>query len=124
MEPKILATDIAAFLNITVQAIHNQLKRKKLPFKKSRNRVYFEHSTARELLKLNLKPQVITFQIVKGGTGKTAICHSVAVRASLYGAKTLCIDLDQQGNLTTAFRVIAEKTPIMVEIINQKLPIK
>jgi chromosome partitioning protein len=122
-EPKMLATDVASFLNITVQAIHNQLKRKNLPFKKSRNRVYFNHQVAREILNIEFDPKVITFQIVKGGTGKTAICHSVAVRTALYGAKVLCIDLDQQGNLTTAFRVKPDKTPIMVEIINQKLSI-
>jgi len=124
MEPKMLATDIANFLNVTVQAVHNQIKRKNLSFKKSSNRIYFPHETSRKILDLKLTPKVITFQIVKGGTGKTAICHSVAVRASLYGAKTLCIDLDQQGNLTTAFRVDADQTPIMVEVINQKLPIK
>ena len=124
MEPKMLATDVANFLNVTVQAIHNQLKRKNLPFKKSRNRVYFDHDTAKEIINSKFTSQTIAFQIVKGGTGKTAMCHSVAVRAALYGARTLCIDLDQQGNLTSAFRIKPDKTPIMVEIINQKLSIK
>jgi chromosome partitioning protein len=124
MQPKMLASDIAAFLNITVQGIHNQLKRKNLTFNKSCNRVFFGYETSKSILNLKINPLVAAFQIVKGGTGKTAICHSVAVRASLYGVKTLCIDLDQQGNLTTAFRIKADQTPIMVEIINQKLPIK
>lgn len=124
MQPKMLATDMAKFLNITTQAIHNQLKRKELPFKKSRNRVYFDHITSKQISNINVTPQVIAFQIVKGGTGKTSICHSVAVRAALYGVKTLCIDLDQQGNLTSTFHIKSDETPIMVEIINNRLSLK
>lgn len=124
MHPKMLATDMAKFLNITTQAIHNQLKRKELLFKKSRNRVYFDHITSKKIANINVEPQIIAFQIVKGGTGKTSICHSVAVRAALYGIRTLCIDLDQQGNLTSTFHIKSDEVPIMVEIINNKLPIK
>lgn len=50
--------------------------------------------------KLNL-----SFQIVKGGVGKTSLSFSLAVRAHHYGARVLVIDLDQQGNLTRSFRI-------------------
>ena len=40
--------------------------------------------------------QNISFQIVKGGTGKTSLSYSLAVRAYQYGARVLCIDFDQQ----------------------------
>ncbi|ETO01929.1 hypothetical protein RFI_35509 [Reticulomyxa filosa] len=50
------------------------------------------------------KKQVISIQIVKGGSGKTAIALNLAIRASLYGEKVLLIDLDQQANLTDGFK--------------------
>ncbi|WP_131751117.1 MULTISPECIES: ParA family protein [Legionella] len=124
MEPKMLVSEAAEALGVTAQALHNQIKRKNLAHEKSRNRVYFGHQTAKELLGLNFSSQVLCFQIVKGGTGKTSMCLALGVRASLYGAKTLLIDLDQQGNLTKACRVSSHETPIMIEIINQELSIE
>ncbi len=119
-----LVSEAAEALGVTAQALHNQIKRKNLAHEKSRNRVYFGHQTAKELLGLNFSSQVLCFQIVKGGTGKTSMCLALGVRASLYGAKTLLIDLDQQGNLTKACRVSSHETPIMIEIINQELSIE
>jgi chromosome partitioning protein len=124
MDPKMLISEASEALGVTAQALHNQIKRKNLPHGKSRNRVYFSHETSKSLLSLTFKPQVISFQIVKGGTGKTSMCLAVGVRASLYGAKTLLIDLDQQGNLTKACRVQTHDTPIMIELINQEIPIE
>jgi chromosome partitioning protein len=66
----------------------------------------------------------VAFQIVKGGTGKTSLAHAVAVRANLYGARVLCIDLDQQGNLTQSFQVNAEELPVMVDILKEGLDLK
>ena len=46
------------------------------------------------------------------------MAHSFAIRANLYGAKVLCIDLDQQGNLSQAFGVNCDNSPVMVDVIN------
>jgi len=119
MNPKMLAIDAANFLNVSVQFIHKQLKTKNLNFEKSQNRVYFNHSTSKQLLNLKFSQKTIAFQIVKGGTGKTSLAHSIAVRANLYGARILCIDLDQQGNLTQSFKVNPEKNPVMIDILNE-----
>lgn len=119
-----LVSEAAEALGVTAQALHNQIKRKNLTHEKSRNRVYFGHQTAKELLSLKFAPQILSFQIVKGGTGKTSMCLAVGVRASLYGAKTLLIDLDQQGNLTKACRINSHDTPVMIELINQNIPIE
>lgn len=124
MEPKMLVSEAADALNITAQALHNQIKRKNLVHGKSRNRVYFGYQTAKDLLSLAFSPQILCFQIVKGGTGKTSMCLAIGVRASLYGARTLLIDLDQQGNLTKACRIDTHESPIMIELINQDLPIE
>lgn len=124
MSPKMLAIDAAALLNVSVQAIHKQLKTKNLEFSKSQNRVYFYHKTAKQIFKFKIKPKTVAIQIVKGGTGKTSLVHAIAVRASLYGIKVLCIDLDQQGNLTQSFQVNPEKTPAMVDVINGNFAIE
>jgi len=124
MDPKMLVSEVSLALGVTSQSLHNQIKRKNLHHSKSRNRVYFSHDTAKTLLGLDFSSQIIAFQIVKGGTGKTSICLSTGIRSCLYGAKTLLIDLDQQGNLTKACRIDTYDTPIMIELINQGLPIE
>ncbi len=73
-------------------------------------------------LKLILK-KIISFQIVKGRTGKTSITHSFAIRANLYGARVLCVDIDQQGNLSQAFNIDSKNLPVMIDIINNKASI-
>ena len=115
---KMTASETANILGVTVQYIHKQLKQKKLVSFKNQNRVYFGHSTAKEILKINFEKKVISFQIVKGGTGKTSITHSFAIRANLYGARVLCVDIDQQGNLTQAFNVDARDKPVMIDVIS------
>jgi len=124
MNPKMLAIDAANFLAVSVQYVHKQLKTKNLQFNKNQNRVYFGHNTSQQLFKLTIPPKIISIQIVKGGTGKTSLTHSIAIRANLYGMRVLCIDLDQQGNLTQSFKVNPEKTPAMVDIISNNFPIE
>lgn len=114
---KMTAADAANFLNITVQGIHKTLKAKNLISYKSQNRVFFGHETSKDLFRINFKKQVISFQIVKGGTGKTSLAHSFAVRANLYGCRVLCMDLDQQGNLTQTFGINASEFPVMIDVL-------
>jgi len=115
---RITAVDAAKLKNVTTQAIHKELRAKGLDSHKNNNRVYFGHDTAKKIFNHSFKKSIISFQIVKGGTGKTTIAHAFAIRANLYGAKVLCIDLDQQGNLTQAFGVNCDNSPVMVDIIN------
>jgi len=124
LNAKITASDAASLLGVSLQYIHKQLKTKNLKSFKNQNRVYFGYQTARELFKINFEKKIISFQIVKGGTGKTSLAHAIAVRSNLYGAKILCIDLDQQSNLTQAFQINAEEQPVMVDILEEKMHIK
>jgi chromosome partitioning protein len=117
-ESRMTAVDAAKLKNVTTQAIHKELKAKSLESYKNNNRVYFRHDTAKKIFNHSFKKSIISFQIVKGGTGKTTITHAFAIRANLYGAKVLCIDLDQQGNLTQAFGVNCDNSPVMVDIID------
>lgn len=123
MNPRMTAVEAASFLGVTVQAVHKQLRSKDLPFEKSQNRVFFTHETARKLFSIEFKQKIIAVQIVKGGTGKTSLAQSMAVRANLYGARVLCIDLDQQGNLTQAFNINPEELPAMIDLLTDGQPI-
>lgn len=118
MNPKMTAADASAFLNQTVQNVHRLIKMKQLDWKKSANRVYFGHQAARALFSLRFPDtKVISFQVVKGGPGKTTVTKNIGIRASLYGAKVLLIDLDQQGNLTNDLMGNAEEAPIMIDLV-------
>lgn len=125
MEPKMTVPDAADFLNITSQAVVKKLKSKDLPFNKVQNRIYFGHSTARDIFNISIKPTIIATQIVKGGTGKSNLTMNLAVRANLYGLKVLCIDLDQQANLTELFGFDAvEDHPVMLDIVESDGKVK
>ena len=112
------ATDAAQLLKLENQSVVKRLKSKNLEFKKSKNRVYFGHKTSRELFGVSTNNcYVIATQIVKGGTGKTALTLNLATRFNLLGMKVAMIDLDQQSNLTTHCDIDAEKLPVMIDII-------
>ena len=117
MNPKMTTKDAADFLGISTRQVYKRLLDNELSYARVGGYVCFGYPTARQLFKLKVAPKVISFQIVKGGTGKTSLACAVAVRANLYGLRVLCIDLDQQGNLTHSFGVDAESLPVMVDIL-------
>lgn len=123
MKPKMLASEAADFLKISLQALHKQLKTKSLDFIKNQNRVYFEHDTARQIFKLSFNPTCWNWLNLKGGVGKTQLSFSTAIRLSLYGAKVAVIDLDQQGNFTQACGINADEHPILIDIMREDLDI-
>jgi chromosome partitioning protein len=64
--------------------------------------------------------QVISFQMLKGGVAKTTSCLNFGLRAAMYGASVLFIDLDQQANLSFALGIEDESLPVWVDIIEKK----
>ncbi len=121
MNPKMTAGDAARFLGLSLPGLHKRLRTRKLDFDKSHNRIWFGHETSRALFMQDFVPKTIAFQIVKGGTGKTSVALSAAVRASLYGARVLCVDLDQQANMTQGFGGNPEKHAGMIDVLNKKI---
>lgn len=117
MNPKMTDKDAAIFLDESEKQIQQNLKNSDLPYSRSQSHYYFGFVAARQLFNLRVEPKAIAFQIVKGGTGKTSLAQAFAVRANLYGLRVLCIDLDQQGNLTHTFDVDAESVPVMIDIL-------
>ncbi len=123
-QPKMPTTRVAEILGISLQAVHKQLKAFDILPTKLGTKSYITHSAAKILLKQDFKRKKIAFQIVKGGTGKTTTLHNISCAASLYGAKILVIDLDPQGNLTDAFGVNAESTPVMIDLVENQANVR
>ena len=95
----------------------------------SKERKKYNFTESRKLLreiigkefKINKKIQV--FFNFKGGTGKTSICHQMAVHMSLFGYKTLAIDCDPQAHLTHVLGVEEEEENLtLYDIIVNNLP--
>ncbi len=124
MDLKISLVDAAACLGKPKSWVADFLKEHLLDYSKVSNQLYFGHETAKKVFQFSFDPQVIVFQIVKGGTGKTSLVYECAVRASLYGARVLCIDMDQQGNLTDAFNQDPENLPVMIDILADNYPFR
>ena len=118
MNPNVLISEAANILGVTPNAVQYQLKTKKLPYSKLKNRVYFEHEAAMQIFEKFKKPcKVFVFVLVKGGVGKSTLCREVAIRSTLMGKKTLIIELDHQGNLTKSFGIDAQQTPVLIDLL-------
>lgn len=110
---------------MTVQGVYKALKAHNIPTLNSNTRrKIIPPEGVRKLFeergfvypKLNL-----SFQIVKGGVGKTSLSYSLAFRASHYGARVLAIDVDQQGNLTRSLNIEARDKPVWLNIIRDNV---
>ena len=60
---------------------------------------------------------IITTAVIKGGTGKTTTCATLAQAAVHAGKKVLAVDLDPQANLTFAVRA-DQNRPGCYELLN------
>ncbi len=118
MNPKLLISDIAPILDVSIPSVHAKIKSNKIQPLKHGNKHYISHDHARDLFKFEFNPKVVSFQIVKGGAGKTTLAFSVALSANLLGARVLCIDLDQQSNLTRSFGFRNKAEKIFYDIVS------
>lgn len=66
----------------------------------------------------------LSFQIVKGGVGKTSLSYALGLRASHYGARVLLVDFDQQGNLTRSFNVDARNSPVWLNVVRDSVSVE
>ena len=95
----------------TTTAISRYMSENKIPFTtesaNSRKRYSFEQVS--KVIKnfiadqLQVKEQIQVFYNFKGGTGKTSLCHQVAVHLALMGFKVLAVDCDPQAHLSSTF---------------------
>lgn len=95
----------------TTATISRYMNDKEIPFiaESSNSRKRYSFKDTRNVIKhfaadqLTVKEQVQVFFNFKGGTGKTSLCHQVAVHLTLLGFKVLAIDCDPQAHLSSTF---------------------
>ena len=126
IEPKITAAEVAEYLGLTVQAVHKRIKILGLKESKGQNRIFFGHETARKIINPQVKQLKIATSVVKGGVGKTTIAEALAVKTCLYGLRVLCVDVDQQANLTKGLSMdkLAKECPVMIDLVEGRAKVE
>ena len=71
-----------------------------------------------------ISTRIFTVANQKGGVGKTTSAVNIGAALAMGGLRTLIIDLDPQGNASTAFGVARDEVNGMYEVIIKDLPIK
>lgn len=64
--------------------------------------------------------QNISFQVVKGGAGKTTLATNFSYRCAQYGTRVLLIDLDQQGNASRCFDIETRESPVFLNLFRNE----
>jgi chromosome partitioning protein len=71
-----------------------------------------------------ISTRIFTVANQKGGVGKTTSAVNVGAALAMGGLRTLIIDLDPQGNASTAFGIARDEVQGMYEVITKELPIR
>ena len=123
----ILISDLAAAVGVTNQALHKYIKANGFETLVTTNRAYLTAETARKVMLARgflYKQQVVSLQMLKGGVAKTTTAMNIGLRANMYGARVLLIDLDQQANLSFAFGVEDPDALVWVDVIEGKTSVE
>ncbi|KYG62486.1 chromosome partitioning protein ParA [Bdellovibrio bacteriovorus] len=120
----ITLSDLAAFIGTT--PVNIKKKAEKILSKKIKSPWLLPEEVRTVLLAEGYKyPQkVISVQMLKGGVAKTTSVLNMGLRAAMYGARVLFIDLDQQANLSFALGVEDEEVPVWVDIAEKRKSIE
>jgi len=71
-----------------------------------------------------ISTRIFTVANQKGGVGKTTSAVNIGAALAMGGLRTLIIDLDPQGNASTAFGVARDEVNGMYEVIIKDLPMR
>jgi chromosome partitioning protein len=112
----------------TTSTISRYMNEKKIPYiaEFGNSRKKYSYEEARKVIRhfvadqLEVSKKVQVFFNFKGGTGKTSLCHQIAVHLSLLGFKVLAIDCDPQSHLSSSlgFNEYSEDLTLFDVLIN------
>ena len=77
----------------------------------------------REAMPKPISTRIFTVANQKGGVGKTTSAVNIGAALAMGGLRTLIIDLDPQGNASTAFGISRDEVNGMYEVITKDVPI-
>ena len=78
----------------------------------------------REAMPQPITTRIFTVANQKGGVGKTTSAVNLAAALAMGGLRTLIIDLDPQGNASTAFGIPRDEVAGVYEVITKDLPLR
>ena len=123
ISPKDLASALGG---MTLQGVYRILKQHNVKANTGTRRLV-KFNEVREILtsrNFDYPNKNYSFQIVKGGAGKTSLSSNFALRASQYGAKVLAIDFDQQGNFTSTFGINTKDKAVFINLFRKEVSIE
>ncbi|MGE0633781.1 MAG: ParA family protein [Pseudobdellovibrionaceae bacterium] len=120
--------DLAALLEIKQESLLKEIQRlsESKGGKKTGRKAVLGPSLVREYLEKKghrFPKSIISVQMLKGGVAKTTTALNLGLRAHMYGARVLWVDMDQQANLTFALEKDKDEGPVWVDILEKKAKI-
>jgi chromosome partitioning protein len=112
--------DLVELVGKTPKKVLQEIEKISGPLK---SKVHFEPHLVRKYLSslgYQYPHKVVSFQMLKGGVAKTTSALNFGLRAAMYGARVLFVDLDQQANLTFALGHDIEDSPVWVDLVEKK----
>ncbi len=112
----ITLSDLASFMEITSAEVKK--KAETVLKKKLKSQWLLPEEVRAVLLAEGYKypHKTVSVQMLKGGVAKTTSVLNMGLRAAMYGARVLFVDLDQQANLSFALGVEDESLPVWIDI--------
>lgn len=121
---EISLSDLALYLEMTAFELKSEIKEK---FNLQQVPLTLNPEIVRKIMKSRgvvYDKKIISVQMLKGGVAKTTSVLNIGLRAAMYGARVLFIDMDQQANLTYSLGVEAEDLPVWVDVVEKKSTIE
>jgi len=119
----IMISDLSPVWKISHPGTHQYIKNNDFKSIVIGAKAYLPPEEARKAMEsrgLTYPQKVVSVHMLKGGVGKTTIALNVGIRAAMYGARVLLIDLDQQANLSFALDIMDENSEVWVDLLEGK----
>lgn len=104
----------------TLHGVHKFLKDKDISSVRKDARKFIAPTATRKYFEqkgFKYPKKNIAFHIIKGGVGKSSLASAFAIRSVQLGVTVLCVDVDQQGNLTKSLGVDGRNKPTFLNIV-------